>query len=488
MSNNVVKEPSTTAFGDAKVESMTPIYQVSAQNGLLNNVLTVVDNDSSGTSTIVDGMYTVQTGVAADGLASILTLRELTYRAGQGALARLTGKFTQGMPNSQQVCGLITSENVFAFGFANESFGIVHGHNGVGEQQELTLTASAGLGETVTATIDGIAYNVVLTGGTTTGIDAFEVSEGLNAQVPNYTFTSDENTVVAQAVISGPQITPFLYSSAGTSVGAWVQISAGVNITIDFIPQASWNIDTRISSDPVENLDPEKLNVYQVQYQYLGAGAINFFIEDSESGDLVLVHRIQYANQNIQPSVSTPAFRGGWLVRNLGNSTNLTVQGGSCGLFIEGMIKLHTLPRTANVDALAIGNTLTNIAATRNRISFSGKVNRSEFFPVLANVSTQANKFAFFSIILNPVFAEPVVYSYVDKDTSITEITMDHVEITGGIELGSFTIVDGNPGTIRFEGKNEIIVFPGETLAMAAIVPSGGTGDCQAALTWQEDL
>lgn len=488
MSNNVVKVPATTAFGDLKVESMTPVYQVSAQYGLLNNVLTISDSASSGTTSIVDGMYTSETGLASDGLASILTLRQLAYRAGQGAVARLTGLFTAGVADNNQVCGLITAENIYGFGFIGTSFGIIYGHDGKSEQQELTLTVAAGLAETVDVTIDGVLYNVLLTGGTTTSIDAYELSVSLNSQVPNYTFTSNESVVVAQAVISGPQTTPFIYSSAGSSVGAWVQISAGVSITIDFTPQASWNIDTRESADAQINLDPTKGNVYQVQYEYLGFGGINFFLEDSESGEFVIVHRIEYANQNIKPSVTNPTFRAGWLVQNVGNITNVKIQGGSVGLFIEGKIVRHALPRTDFVDAPTIGNVLTNIAATRNRISFAGKINRAEFFPILANVSTQANKLAFFSIILNPVFADPVVYSYVDKDNSITEITMDHVEITGGIDLGSFTIVDGNPGTITFEGKNEIIVFPGETLAMAAIVPSGAAADCQAALTWQEDI
>ena len=74
MSNNVTQELSTTAFGELKVESMTPITQVSAQYGLLTNVLTVTDSAVSGTTSIVDNKFTCDSGVASDGLASIVTL------------------------------------------------------------------------------------------------------------------------------------------------------------------------------------------------------------------------------------------------------------------------------------------------------------------------------------------------------------------------------------------------------------------------------
>ena len=487
MSNNVVQQLATTAFGDIKTESMEPVFQISAHYGLLNNILTVVDNAASGTSTIVDGMYTVQTGASATGLASILTLRQLAYRAGQGALARLTGKFSAGVANSNQLAGLITAENIYAFGYLNDNFGIVYGHDGMGELQELTLSVAAAAAETATVTIDGAPYVVALTGGSTVINDAYELSQSLNTQVPNYTFTSNNSTVVAQAVISGAQ-GAFAYSSTGTSAGAWVQDAPGVDVVIEFIPQANWNIDTRTSADADANLDPTKGNVYQVQYQYLGFGAINFFVEDSDSGDVVLVHRIKYANKNDAPSVSTPTFRAGWLVRNTGNTTNITVQGGSAALFIEGDIKLHTLPRTIFEDALSIGSTLTNLATTRNRISFAGKINRAELMPLLASISTQSNRLALFKIILNPVFAVPVDYEYVDKLNSITEVTTDHVAIIGGNELASFVVVDGNSVNFIMSDLGDLVLFPGETLCMAVIIPTGAASDCQAALTWQEDL
>jgi hypothetical protein len=112
-----MQEFSKTAFGELKVESMTPITQISAQYGLLTNVLTVNDNGASGTTSIVDNKFTCDSGVASNGLASIITLRQLAYRAGQGAMARFTAVFSSGVANNTQAAGLITAENSFVFGF-----------------------------------------------------------------------------------------------------------------------------------------------------------------------------------------------------------------------------------------------------------------------------------------------------------------------------------------------------------------------------------
>lgn len=486
MSFDPQQQIAETAFGEVKVESMMPITQVSAQYGLLNGVLTVTDSAGAGTTTIVDNKFNCETGVTADGLASITTLRQLAYRAGQGAVARITAVFSPGVAGNVQAAGLITAENSFTFGFQNTLFGIIHAHDGQDELQELTLTVAGGA-ENATVTVDGTPFIVALSGLGTVQDDAFEISESLNAQVPNYQFTSNNDQVVAQSVLPGPQ-GAFAYSSAGTSVGSWAQLVSGVVATQDFIAQADWNQDTRISSDVNVNLDPTKGNVYQIQYQYLGFGAIRFFVEDKETGKFVLVHVIEYANDNTVPSVTNPTFRVGWLVTNLGNTSNVVVQGSSAGGFIEGQIVRDNPPRSESNDQLSIGTTLTNILSLRNRISFGDKVNRAEVFPQLISGSTQANKFALFKLLLNPTFVTPPTFEYIDKSGSIVEVTKDSVAVTGGQEIGAITIVDGSSLVLRFNENQVTPVFPGSTLCIAAEIPSGAAADCQTAATWQEDL
>ena len=472
--------PQKTAFGELKVESATPITQISAQYGLLTGVLTVQDIEFSGTNYIEDNKFTCDSGVAADGLASITTLRQLSYRAGQGAMARFTAVFDTPVDLNTQAAGFITAENSFTFGYAGTNFGIIHAHDGMDELQELTLTVAA-VAESATATINGTAYVIALSGIGTVQDDAFEIASSLNIQVPNYTFTSNDDQVVAQALLPAPQ-SAFAYSSAGSSVGSWAQLIVGVEPTRDFIPQALWN------GNAFAKLNPQMGNVYQIQFQYLGFGAIRFYIEDSNTGEFVLVHQIKFANNNTVPSVSNPTFRVGWLSVNSGNTTNVKVQGSSAGAFIEGTVLRDTPPRSTSHEQIGVTTTLTNILSVRNRISFGGKVNRAEIFPQLVSASSQTNKAAFFKIILNPTYMSPVTFTYLDKSSSISEETETPAEVTGGQEIGSIVVTDTGSTIIRFNESQVTAIFPGTTICIAAQMSSGSAADCQATATWQEDL
>lgn len=483
--NVFVKNFTTTAFGDLRVESLAPITQLSAEYGLLTQTLTVTDSEASGSNSIVDNKFTSQTGTAADGLASILSLRQLKYRAGQGALARLTSVFSPGVADSQQAAGLITAENAFAFGFLGESFGITHAHDGKSEAQELTITTPASGSENATITVDGTGFTVPLTAGTAQH-NAFEISNSLNAQVPNYDFTSNNDQVVAQGELPGPAAS-FAFSSA-TAVGAWDQTVAGVVLTIDFTPQSAWNVDTRLLGD--EPLDPLVGNVYQIQFQYLGFGAIKFYIEDKDSGDFMLVHVIRYANTNTSPSVTNPTFRIGWIVRNLGNTSNLTIQGSSAGAFIEGMVKRNTPPLSDDNTQLSVGLTLTNIIAFRNRLHFGDKANRAEIFPLLATAATDAVKPAVFEIIANPIFGGDVDWSYFNKDNSVMEIATDSVPVSGGQSIGTLIVAAGPSQTIEFNTRPNLdfVALAGNFFSIAARITSGAAAAMTASGTWQDDL
>ena len=478
---------SKTAFNELQVVNPQPITQITAQYGLLQNVLTVTDDLISGTNSVIDNKFTCQTGVSAVGLASILTLRQVASRAGQGILARFTAIFDTGIANANQAAGLITAENLFTFGFIGTAFGILFARDGLDELQELTLTVDASGAETATVTIDGVPFNVSLTGSGSLSDDAFEISESLNAQVPNHNFSSNGATVICQAIIPGA-MGAYAYSSTGVSAGAWVQIVAGADATIDFIPQASWNVDTRLAGDANSILNPLFNNAYQIQLN----GSADFFVEDRETRQQILVHRVMFTNADTLSNVSNSTFRLGWLARNVGNTTDVTVQGGYAASFIEGAIYYDTVPRgDSNTQAIpASPSTQTSVLILRNRLSFGDKVNRAEVLPYLINGSTESNKFASFKLILEPTFSSPVNFSYIDKTSSLVEISKDAVIVTGGLEIGSIIVEAGTPQQITFNTttKTTTAVYPGSIIAVVCTLQSGGAADCTASVTWQEDL
>jgi len=486
MSFDPQQELSTTAFGEIKSEQNTPITQISARYDILNQVLTVLDASSSGSNTVVEDKFTCQTGTGSDGLASILTLRQVGARPGQSMMARFDAIFTTGVANSQQAAGLITSENSYVFAFLGTVFGIANAHGGVSEEQELTITTPAAGSETATINIDGNPFSVPLTAGTVQH-NAFEIANSLEAQVSNYSFTSNNDQVVAQSLLAGAQGS-FTFSSA-TAVAAWVQEHAGVSAIIDFTAQSDWNVDTRLTGPSTEILDPTKGNFYQIE---VGSsfGAVRFYLEDNNTGEIVLVHIIKAANLSTTTNVTNPTFRLGWLAQNLGNTINLTCSGNEAGAFIEGRSRRNNPPLADSNNQLSVGSSLTNIMTFRNRIHFGGKVNRVEVYPQIISVSSQANKSTFFVFLVNPVFSGDVDFFYIDKDNSVMEAAIDSVGVTGGREIGSLTIAPDGSETLKLneEFDQDTIILPGQTFVVAGFVASGAGGDMQQTFTWQEDL
>lgn len=482
----VSTDSAKTAFGELKVESNTPVTQISAQYGLLQNVLTVTDSLISGTNRVVDKKFTCESGTSAAGLASILSLRQISSRSGQGILAIFPAIFGTPAVNNNQAAGLITAENSFTFGFIGTDFGIISVRDGLDELQELTLTVAASGSETATVTIDGVPRNVSLSGGGITD-DAYEISEALNISVPNYNFTSNGSTVVAQAIIPGP-MGSFDYSSDGSSSGAWVQIEPGTEGISTFIPQSQWNIDTRLSGNSARILNPLFNNDYQIQLN----GSADFFVSDRDTKEMVMVHRMSFVNEGTDNNPANSTFRVGWLSRNVGNTTNVTIQGGKAGIFNEGQIYYDTIPRGQSNSQNIPGNASiqTTVLILRNRLSFADAVNRAEALPLIISGSTESNKFAEFRLLLDPVFSSPVNFSYIDKTSSIVEVSKDSVLVTGGREIGSLIVESGTPQERTFNQteKTTTAVYPGTIIAIVATLQSGGGADCQASVTMQEDL
>jgi hypothetical protein len=141
MSNNVSQDLMLTAFGEQAVAMDTPVMQVTAQYGLLSEVLTA---NIGGTTTASDSNFVASTGTGANNVSAIVTTRQAQYKAGQGLKAKFTAFFTAGKANSTQQAGFINSEAAFAFGYNGTEFGILHARDGELENQALTITTPAG--------------------------------------------------------------------------------------------------------------------------------------------------------------------------------------------------------------------------------------------------------------------------------------------------------------------------------------------------------
>lgn len=482
-----------TAFGELSVAEPTPVVQVSAQYGVTDEMMSIVS--AGGTTSNGESLFKTNTGTNPLGLSSLNTRKQLAYKPGQGALARFTALFTQGVNNSLQAAGLINSEDSFAFGYfdiggaSGNAFGVIYSTGGKVEHQELTITTASSAAENATVTVNGVGYTVPLTNaGGDANITATEIANSLSSQVPNFLFSA--NTTSGVSIVSSidliPEVNAAYAFTSGTAVGAWVQQTAGVGPNIELIKQADWNRNKMLVDDGDEFiLDPTKGNVYSISIQYLGFGDISFYIENPTTGEPVLVHQIEYANQNTTPSVSNPTFRIGWLARNLGNTSDLSVRGASASGFVEGKNIIDTLPRAVESVTTSIGATQENVITIRNRFHFGDKVNRADIVPLLLSMGTEGAKGAFFRLTANSTFATPLNFSYVDEQSSVAEVATDQTVVSGGRFIASFLVTQ--QGRIISSNDFKTRVFPDDELTLSAAVTAVPAAVMSGSAVWQED-
>lgn len=459
-----------SAMGELETIENTPVVQVAAQYGILNNIFQLTDDAGNGTITSQNTMFIGNTSSAPDGLANISTREHVYARAGQGALLAMDCAFGTPQPNSQQAAGFLNSEDVIAFGYIGEAFGIIHGYNGVNEELALTVN-TAGTG-TATVTVDGIGYPVTLTTGSTAH-NAFEIADQLSGTVPNYLITSVQSKVVFLSQFPSPRGV-FSFTGSTASV-TFIRINAGQEPTIDFIPQSQFN------ADKINWINPQKINNYKIAFN----GNINFYVQDSETSEHTLVHTIRHVNYNDMPHSTSLSFRGGWLVRNLGNTIPIEIKGSKVGLFIQG----KDLP-PAFVRGESNTGDFTNIEQTllifRNRFEFNGRINRNNIVARTLSMSTESTRGMIFKIYVFPVFNDEVIYDYIDENNSIMEISKDKVGILGAAQVvGTFQASSGSSTVINLENLK---FSPDTILAITATNTRNQLESATISVTWSEDL
>lgn len=469
-----------TAFGELAVSNKTPSTQVSFQYGIRSDVFQATL--SSGTVTNSNSMVVCSSGTSSPSIANATTDRQISVRPGQGIEGVGTAVFSTGVAGNIQVCGFITSENIHGFGYNGTSFGILIAKDGMLENQELQVTTPASGSENATITVSGTPYTVPLTSGTVQH-NAYEISQSLNAQVPGYFFTSNDDTVNALSLIPFFSAGSFAFSSA-TAAATWAQITAQQAPTRQWIPQASWNVDNL--SDWTTPLDPTKGNQYKVRF-CSGFGAIKFFVEGPD-GEFINVHTESQGNKNTTPVNRNPSFRWGVATLNEGNTTNVSVSSDSFAAFIEGKVTLDENSRAEPNVTLGVGTTLTNIATFRNRLTFNGKTNRSEIKPTTVRFSTDTSKTMTFLLISNATFSGDLDFNYKDEPNSLMEIANDAVTVTGGNTILAVDVKATVPsGEIDL---TKLIPFmkPNSTITIAASVNSGPASEASSNFSWRGDL
>jgi len=431
---------STSAFGEPYAVSITPVIQLDSIYGVTSEVIQTYTSgaNASAGANVTTAMWEVKTGTSVGGYGVLRSKRFLRYRPGQGALARFTAAFTIGVANSTQRAGLFNQENAIQIGYDGATFGVLRATGGKAHKTVLTINTAPNATQTITITLNSVAFTFSINSGTAT--QAAAQIDAIN-NFTGWVIDQVDNTIVFMADNLGVKSGTFSFSSTGNATGSFSTKQAGVAQTENWTPQYNWNIDTLGVIDPTTGqrhtrnpsgmtLDPTKLNVYQINFRWLGVGEIRYAIEDQTTGNMVFFHREHYTNQNLLPHTAQPSFKLGYVAYSLGSTTNLKVIGASMMAAIEGTIFQNELNRSTSTSKTSLAqNTLHHLLSLRNPYVTNGAANALNGTYVLnakecilknISVATQGNDPGIIYIFYEPVsFSGTHLYFSQPKDNEM---------------------------------------------------------------------
>jgi len=393
---NVCVRSPNTAFGEVLNASLTPFVQFDFTCGRPLNELLIYQNDTSGSSyNFIDSKAQINASNITTSNAKKIELKSnqfTKYKAGQGCDNRFTAKFSSGyLSYCDQYAGIFTAEDSLTFGYfkdsSNTDFAIRYQSFGAQQMNRITIVGNATSTTTIAYNFGGTTVNVSAVSGDTPLILAVKtysaiqssslVTYGFNSEY-YYTDTSGTGVYyldVIYNIASSSSITISVSNTAGSSITVST-LRSGLNPTTTIIPQSSWNIDTCKDMGSLQQnylynqsgfrLDPKKGNVFKIAFQYLGFGAITFYIEQNETEVIIPVHRIKYPNTYTNPSMRDPSLRIGIGINTYDTSgttinTSATIETASCASFLQGVFKQP--PTYRSYGYVITGNTDTGSAS-----------------------------------------------------------------------------------------------------------------------------
>lgn len=477
-----------TGFGEINTAHNEPMFQHDWAYNYINPEVSTATTNGNGTVTATNQMLTVSTGANANSLAVWRPKRMLRYRPGQSSLIRFTLLLDSAATGNSQLAGFSSGESGLLVGSVETSRGVGRTYGGVREIQTATVTVKSSNVQNATVTLGGTAFTVPVTNGADTAATAAELAAfDYTTSYPGWTASQLGSTVRFVCLIAGDQSGVFSITFPTSGTASISETVAGVASSFDFTPQASFNVDPLDGTGPSRmTIDWTKLNVWQIQWTYLGAGPITFKLcNPNNEGEFFDVHRIIPANTATTPSLTQPGGFFSVSVRNTTCTTAKTAKMASCAGFIQGEVK-HLGPRRAKSHTLNVGTSFTPIVSIKNTGVYRSRINMGEVtllgMVISNNSSTRSVEVQLLEqAILNNTVAwasENVNNSIVDASTTATSYTNGTPE---------FACVVGPNGTHEFDFHPHYITLEPNNWVTVVAKALSGTADVSVALDWVED-
>lgn len=271
----------------------------------------------------------------------------------------------------------------------------------------------------------------------------------------------------------------------------WKEGNFGIlhrNNSVDtFINRSNWNVDKMDGTGPSGIvLDYTLGNVYKIQYLRLEFGNINFYIESADTGQFILVHQIQYTNNNTVPSLTNPGLQ--LMAQVLSDGGDISMKLSSMGLYVEGNVDpflgiRNTVNAISGFDA-----TNASFITIRNDPVFSSITNQLMVIPdeLSMLVGSDSASDAIFSLYLNPVLDGTPTFTQVNPNSCVSYSTEGFLIIDGSL-IGRFALSPGSGTAINIRDYG-IELSPGDILVIASFILGADVSTLYTSISWLEQF
>ena len=477
---------SKTAFDEPVAIALTPVLQLDGVYGIPeDDVQTYTFGAGSNVSTNDYGQWEIAAGTGLGNYGVFRSRRVLRYRAGQGGQCRFTAMFEGGVTGTSMRVGLANQESSIMVGVNNGQFGVLRSYDARAEIRTLTITGTAS-NTTAVVVLDGTTYNVTLVNGETASQTAARIARTIFGQ-DSWLVEQKGNEVRFLSSLVGPRNGAYSYT-ASTTTGVFTRDQIGVPVTENWVYQADFNIDKLDGTGPSGvTIDPTKMNVFQIQYRWLGAGVIRFACENPVTGTLMLFHELHWVNEHNRPWTHNPNFKVTYVAYNIGAATACVVKGSSMMAAVEGIIQKNDYTRSFSGKKSSLtNNTVHQLFAVRNPTTQSGKINTREIVLQDVSVAFQGNDPLELMIFFEPVLLTGV-QDFSRQADAIALISTTTATIDYATETPIVSFVAGLNGSAQFPLFNFRLVIPPGTTAVVACRSGQSVSQIATALTWLQD-
>ncbi len=478
-----------TAYGEMPVMMITPSYHIKGIYNRINTRLITPFVNGNSTVTNTNSMFNITGGTGIFNVSILNSRSQINYQAGVGALTRFSCLFDTPTVGYWQLAGIGAPGNGLFVGYNELDFVILRQFNGTGETRKLIINIAENTSATATITLNSIAYNISITNaGGSIEFTAYDLIDKFDFRAVGWNASVRGVEIEFQGRQAIPQNGTYSYSSTGASTGTFSLINSGVSPSFEFVKQENFNKDKVDGTGKSKLiLNPQKGNIFEIRYKWLGFGSIDYFLVNDEKS--ILIHRINYSNKNIEPSLAHPILRSSFSVLSVGGTGSaLTVKVGSFAGFIEGIeTHLQNFWGMSNAKSI-LANTETNILVLKSKEIQNGVINESEIFINDLTFATDGTKSVIFRIYIEGVIGDGTTSDFpifipID-DNSISMMDTNSISITNGILVASLVL--SKEDSLESETLKGLLLQQLETLTITA--QSTGSSLISCSINFNENI